>query len=230
MFAVTPKARSHISTNYRQCEFCDEFAGGSANSFAVQYGNEVVSRTVFEQGGFRALPSLGQLVPGYLLLVPIHHYRALADMSAEDLNTAETLKRGLTDQMRDTYGNCLSFEHGARTPDAGGCGINHAHLHIVPFPAEKDPVEELIRAFPVEEVSNLLELKRIQPGRSYLYYESVRGKRYTFFPPTIPSQYIRSLLAEAIGIHSWDWRQCGREERFLSTLARTSRLSAFVRR
>lgn len=221
--------RSNISNNCRQCEFCDEFAGGSANSFFVHYANEVASRTVLEQDGFRALPSLGQVVPGYLLLVPNHHYRALADMSPEELNTAEALKGGLTDQMRHTYGNCLFFEHGARTPDAGGCGISHAHLHIVPFPAEKDPVEVLLRTFPFEEISNLLDLKRIQPGNSYLYYESVRGSRYVFYPPFIPSQYVRRLLAEALGIETWDWRHCGREERFFSTLARTSQLHAVVR-
>ena len=64
----------------------------------------------------------------------------------------------------------------------------------------------------------------IQTGKSYLYYETVRGNRYVFYPPFIPSQYIRRLLAEAIGIQNWNWRQCGREERLLSTLSRTSRL------
>jgi diadenosine tetraphosphate (Ap4A) HIT family hydrolase len=219
---------SDIKTNIL-CEFCDEFAGGSANSFAVHYANEVASRVIFEQDGFRAMPSIGQIVPGYLLLVPNHHHRSLADMSLEELNAAEALKTGLNDQMRCTYGNCLFFEHGARTPESGGCGISHAHLHIVPFPAEKDPVEQLIRAFPFEEVPDLLELKRIEPGKSYLYYESVRGYRYVFYPQFIPSQHIRRLLAEALGTQSWDWRRCGREELLLSTLSRTSQLRAVVR-
>jgi diadenosine tetraphosphate (Ap4A) HIT family hydrolase len=219
---------SNIVINCNQCEFCDEFAGGRANSFAVRYANEIASRTILEQDGFRAMPSIGQIVPGYLLLVPNYHYRAFADMSLEELNAAEGLKTGLTEQMRSTYGDCLFFEHGARTPDSGGCGISHAHLHIVPFPAEKDPVEELVRAFPVEEVSNLLDLKRIQPGKSYLYYESVRGERYVFYPPFIPSQYIRRLLAEALGIQTWDWRRCGREDRLLNTLSQTSRLRDVV--
>lgn len=211
-----------------ECEFCDEFAGGRANSFAAHYGNDVASRTILEYGGFRAMPSLGQIVPGYLLLVPNRHYRALADMSLEELNTAELLKTDLADQMRNLYGNCLFFEHGVRTPDSGGCGISHAHLHIVPFQAEKDPVDDLIRAFPFEEVSNLRELQGVKAGKSYLYYESVCGSRYVFYPPFIASQYVRRLLAGALGVEIWDWRRCGREERFLNTLAQISHLRTAV--
>lgn len=215
---------SNIGINASQCEFCDEFAGGTANSFVVHYANELVSRTILEQDGFRALPSMGQIVTGYLLLVPNTHYRAFADMSQEELNAAEALKTGLANQMRSAYGSCLFFEHGARTAGSGGCGISHAHLHIVPFPAEKDPVEALIRAFPFEEVAHLRDFTRIPPGKSYLYYESVRGSRYVFYPPFIPSQHIRRLLAEALCIQEWDWRQCGREDRLLTTLSRISQL------
>jgi diadenosine tetraphosphate (Ap4A) HIT family hydrolase len=209
-----------------ECEFCDEFAGGSANSFAVRYADEATRRTILEQDGLRVLPSLGQIVPGYLLLVPNKHYRAFADMSLEGLKAADVLKTKLSEQMRSHYGNLLIFEHGARTSDSGGCGISHAHLHLLPFPSEKEPVHELIRAFPFGEVSSLLELKLVQPGQSYLYYESQASGKYVFYPPFIPSQYIRRLLAEALGSGAWDWRQTGKEERLLNTLSQVSRLLA----
>jgi diadenosine tetraphosphate (Ap4A) HIT family hydrolase len=210
------------------CEFCNEFAGGSANSFAANYANEIASRTILEEDDFRVLPSLGQIVPGYLLLVPNHHYLSFADMPLEELEAAKALKESLTSQMRGAYGDCLIFEHGVRAPDSGGCGISHAHLHVVPFPHGKEPIEQLTRAFQFEEVPNLLDLKWIPSGKSYLYYESVRGSSYVFYPPFIPSQYVRRLLAEALGTQAWDWRNCGKEERFLSTLARASQLLAFV--
>ena len=206
------------------CQFCDEFAGGNANSFVAHYANDVASRTILEEDDFRVLPSLGQIVPGYLLLVPNRHHRAFADMSLEELKVAEALKTSVTSQIRSAYGDPLFFEHGARSSDSGGCGISHAHLHVVPFPNEKDPVEVLTRSFPLDELSSLLDLKHIQPGRSYLYYESVRGDKYALYPPFIPSQYIRRLLADALGAEAWDWRKFGREERLLTTLARTSQL------
>jgi diadenosine tetraphosphate (Ap4A) HIT family hydrolase len=208
------------------CEFCDEFAGASANSFAAHYANELKSRIVLKEENFLVLPSLGQIVPGYLLLVPSCHYKALGDMSLEHLTAMEALKTRLANKLRSSYGEYLFFEHGARTPDSGGCGISHAHLHLVPFPAEKDPVEELIQRFLFERVSNLSELKKIHPGKSYLYYESVHGEKYVFYPEFIPSQFVRRLLAEAVGVLEWDWRQCGREAELLNTLANTRRLLA----
>jgi diadenosine tetraphosphate (Ap4A) HIT family hydrolase len=223
------QVRSHL-TVHNDCEFCDEFAGGAANSFAAYYAQELESRKIFEQDDFRVLPSLGQIMPGYLLVVPTRHFRAFADLTHEQLKAAEALKTSLTGKLRSIYGDCLLFEHGVRTSGSGGCGISHAHLHLVPFPDEKDPVEELIRAFPFEEVSNLVELGRVQPGRSYLYYESVHSKKYVFYPPFIPSQYVRRLLAEALGVGAWDWRQCGREERLLKTLSQVSELLAVTPR
>jgi diadenosine tetraphosphate (Ap4A) HIT family hydrolase len=217
---------SNLSPDGGQCEFCSEFAAGTANSFAARYGDQLHDRTILDDGQFRIMPSLGQIVPGYLLVVPTRHYCAFADMSVEELTTAEALKTHLSGQLRSAYGDCLFFEHGARTSESGGCGISHAHLHAVPFPKEKDPAKKITQAFAFEEISSLVELKRIQPERSYLYYEAVRGKRYVLYPPFIPSQYIRRLLAEALGTKEWDWRQCGKEERFLTTLARTSQLLA----
>jgi hypothetical protein len=96
----------------------------------------------------------------------------------------------------------------------------------VPFPCKKDPVDVLKQAFPFEEVSSLVELKRIRPERSYLYYEAVCGGRYVLYPQFVPSQYIRRLLAEALGSEEWDWRKSAKEERFLNTFARTSQLLA----
>jgi diadenosine tetraphosphate (Ap4A) HIT family hydrolase len=214
---------SNLATT-SHCEFCDEFEGRSGNSFAAHYAHELESRIILEQEGFRVLPSLGQIVPGYLLLVPNHHYCSFADMSEIELKAAEVLKTSLTEQTRSVYGNVLFFEHGVRTAGSGGCGISHAHLHFVPFPDDKDPVEQVTRAFPFEEVSSLLELKRVQRDQSYLYYESARSHKYLFYPPFMPSQYMRRLLAEALGIRAWDWRQCGREERLLDTLSQVSQL------
>ena len=223
-------ASSNISTNCGQCEFCDEFSAGTTNSFVARYGNLLRDRTILDYDEFKILPSLGQIVPGYLLLVPKRHQRAFGDMSFEELKKAEALKTHLRDQLRSTYGEYLFFEHGARTSDSGGCGITHAHLHAVPFPCEKDPIEELTRAFPFEEIANLTELKRVQPERSYLYYEAVRGNRYMLYPSFVPSQYVRRVLAEALGTEAWDWRQSGREERLLTTLTQTSQLLAVAPR
>jgi diadenosine tetraphosphate (Ap4A) HIT family hydrolase len=208
------------------CEFCDEFAGGYENSFAIHYANQIASRVIMDQHHFRVLPSLGQIVPGYLLLVPERHYLAFADMSRDELKSAEKLKLNLATVLRDAYGEYLFFEHGPRKSGAGGCGVSHAHLHAVPFPYEKDPVARLIHEFAFEEVSGLLDLQRLRSEDSYIYYEALSGKRYVFRTPFVPSQHVRRLLAEALGLTRWDWRESTKEETLLSTLTRASYLLA----
>jgi diadenosine tetraphosphate (Ap4A) HIT family hydrolase len=205
-------------------------ADGSANSFVANYAGEVPSRIIFKQDNFCVIPSLGQLVPGYLLLVPTRHYRAFGDMPVEELLSAEALKTSVAERMRSLYGNVVFFEHGVRTPDSGGCGISHAHLHLVPFPQEKEPIGELINEFPFERLSSLVDLACARPDHSYLYYESVDGSKYVFYPPFIPSQYMRRVLADAIGNKAWDWRQCGREESLLNTFIQMSDSLMIARR
>jgi diadenosine tetraphosphate (Ap4A) HIT family hydrolase len=208
------------------CEFCDEFAGGVSNSFARLHSNRLGSRLISTQHGLNVLPTLGQITPGHLLLVPRHHYTAFADMPASELEAADAMKKRLTELMRPTYGDTLFFEHGVRTPGAGGCGISHAHLHIVPFPSGKEPIDELTRAFPFERISDFTDLGEIQPGRSYLYYESLDGSKHVFYPESIPSQHIRRLLAEALANHDWDWRRYGKEEDLFTTFSQASQLFA----
>jgi diadenosine tetraphosphate (Ap4A) HIT family hydrolase len=186
------------SDNNMACEFCDEFAGGRANSFSVNYGRELRDRTILEADGFRVLPSLGQIVPGYLLLVPNRHHRAFADMSCEELTAAETLKDTLAGHMRAAYGGVLFFEHGIRTPDSGGCGISHAHLHLVAFTDSREPFDQLAKEYPFDEIFAFSELRHVRAAQSYLYYETTCSRKYVFYPPFIPSQYVRRLLSERL--------------------------------
>jgi diadenosine tetraphosphate (Ap4A) HIT family hydrolase len=210
------------------CEFCDEFAGGRANSFSVNYEGELRDRTILDADGFRVLPSLGQIVAGYLLLVPNRHHRAFADMSGEELTAAEALKDALAGRMRAAYGSMLFFEHGIRTHDSGGCGISHAHLHLVPCSDGSEPLDQLAEEFPFEEISAFRDLRHVREGQSYLYYETNHSKKYVFYPPFIPSQYVRRLLGENLGNARWDWREAGREQALIDTVSRVSNLLSIV--
>lgn len=211
---------------FSRCDFCDEFAGGSANSFARLYGDLLRCRVITEHSEFVVLPSMGQIVPGYLLLLPREHYRSFADMSESVLARAESLKTQLVRQLAPLFGKYLFFEHGVRTPDSGGCGVSHAHLHAVPFPANKEPIEKLRSDFEFVRVSGLIDLKSVAPEQSYLYYESLSKDRYVFYAPFIQSQYLRRLLAENLGVQDWDWRQVDEEETLVTTYTRASSVFA----
>jgi hypothetical protein len=155
-------------------------------------------------------------------LIPKDHYCALADLTAESLRELEQLKTTLVGALRNRYGEYVLFEHGARTEDGGGCGISHAHLHAVPLPPEKDPLEALRGSFRHQEISRISELRGIAPDCSYLYYEDVHGGCHVFYPAFLPSQYMRRLIAEKLGVERWNWRDFGREDSVLATLADAS--------
>lgn len=217
---------SNIVPAAAHCEFCDEFSGGTQNSFVTRYHDILADRFVFETHDFKIVPTLGQIVPGYLLLVPSEHYCALADLPIAQLGELEELKRTVDRRLHCTYGDYLLFEHGARNANSGGCGIYHAHLHAVPLSKTNDPVEQLKRAYPHDELSGLADLKHLNETASYLYYREVAGSQYVFYTEHLPSQYVRRLVAQAIGSDNWDWRRCSKEEAFLATLTQASAVLA----
>jgi diadenosine tetraphosphate (Ap4A) HIT family hydrolase len=206
-----------MDTQPRRCEFCDEFSGGTRNAFVDRYQDDAGDRTIFETKGFKVVPSLGQFVQGYLLMIPKEHRCALADLPAESLRELEQLKTALIGALRSKYGGYVLFEHGARTENSGGCGISHAHLHAVPLPVEQDPLEALRASFRHQEISRISEIRNIPPECSYLYYEDVRGGCHVFYPAFLPSQFMRRLIAERLGLERWDWRSSGREDSVLAT-------------
>jgi diadenosine tetraphosphate (Ap4A) HIT family hydrolase len=89
-----------MDTQLDHCEFCDEFSGGTHNSFADRFHEGRVDRTVLETKSLRVVPTLGQIVQGYLLIVPRHHCCALADLPVELLREIEQLKTLLANSLR----------------------------------------------------------------------------------------------------------------------------------
>src|SRR5207253_952486 len=69
--------KSNFASASVACDFCDEFAGGLRNAFAKLYGDLIQARTLVATKEFRVIPSLGQIVEGYLLVVPAKHYATL---------------------------------------------------------------------------------------------------------------------------------------------------------
>lgn len=218
------RPRKEMGSQHRHCDFCDEFSGGTQNAFIELYQGSLADRTVLETNSFKVVPSLGQIVQGYLLVIPKTHCCALADLGVELLEELDQLKLRLVSAMGAEYGTCALFEHGTRAEGSGGCGISHAHLHVLPLPHAKDPLEKLKTSFQHERISGITALGIIKPSCSYLYYEDTCGSCHVFYPTFLPSQYMRRILAESLGVESWDWRASSREESVLVTLRQASRI------
>ena len=172
------------------------------------------------------MPSLGQIVEGYLLVLPCRHSKALGDLNVVDVNELATISQRVGDILTKEYGPYVLFEHGTRTEGVGGCGIYHAHLHAVPLDTISgtfDPVGALKARFRYQEMTSLREInKRTASLSCYLFYQDSEARGYLFDTGPLPSQYVRKLLAEATGENVWNWRDVGREERLLATIQRLS--------
>jgi diadenosine tetraphosphate (Ap4A) HIT family hydrolase len=206
-----------------RCDFCDEFTDGFQNTFNQIYGSDPKTRVLFRSDDFAVVPSLGQIAEGHLLLLPIKHWTATGDLTEDLLKELTRLSEAVITILRREYGSCITFEHGVRSGSAGGCGISHAHLHVLPLPSSLDPIGSLKAKFPHKRVGDLNEVRKQSKGMvGYLFYEDSHSRAYLFDTPKLESQYMRKTLTAILDMHDWDWRTAGREERLLATVNRLS--------
>jgi hypothetical protein len=106
-------------------------------------------------------------------------------------------------------GSPIVFEHGATAVSGGGCGIHHAHLHIVPLPRAAGPAE----LFPegTAETSDLAAAWRTLRGSSHYLLigngDQVLTRDLIAMPGEFPSQFFRRRIAEFFALETaWDWR------------------------
>lgn len=200
------------------CEFCDEFSDGRNNTFILRYGPELLDRVILATERFCVIPSLGQITQGHLLVVPTGHFCSLCDLPIEHIEELENLCLVVRSTLRKTFGACVFFEHGIRGEGGGGCGIDHAHMHAVPVEAG-GVLDILSCEFSGSVVGSLAEVKgTLARTSSYLLFEDANSTRHVFPVESLPSQYMRKLVAESIGKREWDWRKCGYEPDMLSTM------------
>jgi len=160
---------------------------------------EETDRILYESKNFIVFPSLGQIVEGYLLIVPKKHYISMGDVPAKLYPELKLVYNKVREVLLKNYENPIFFEHGPISQTKrGGCCIDHAHFHAVPI--KVDLLIELSNNFKCKKIKSFLDIKKqFLTKTSYFYYESNLKEKYLFEIPDItPSQYIRQLIAHKI--------------------------------
>jgi diadenosine tetraphosphate (Ap4A) HIT family hydrolase len=188
------------------CDFCDEFSGGRVNSFFALYGDTLKTRIIASSTHFNVIPTIGQIVEGYLLIVPKTHYRALADLPPELRDEFACIVNAIHSAVLTTYGTYIMFEHGTRGSSSGGCGVTHAHMHVLPLAASNDPIDAVRANYPCKTIETVHQIIEGTTSSSYLFYQDTCSHKYIFQTDYLPSQYVRQLLARALNSAAWDWR------------------------
>lgn len=99
---------------------------------------QAVARTrydaiVAETDHFAVVPSLGSLVPGWLIVVPKFPLGRIADLDKDHRREFESLVARCIETVETEFGQTFIFEHGGNEGSKVSCGVDQAHLHIVPL-------------------------------------------------------------------------------------------------
>jgi ATP adenylyltransferase len=166
---------------------------------------------LFESQNFVVLPSLGAIVEGWLLIVPKTHFICIGEMSDLLISEMIELKEKMCGILEENFGPVVSFEHGPNKIACQiGCGVDHAHLHIVPCDFDLSEVAKPFLPNQIEwSEANHQDCKiAFQKGKDYLYVEQPIGKGRIAIDQKFESQIFRKAIASEIGIPTmYNWRE-----------------------
>lgn len=182
----------HMQADCRICTIMRE--GATADAFNSVW---------LSSDEYKALISVGSMVPGWTLIFPAEHEVNLGSRYG-DAHLHEFVQKVLA-YLRPRYGQCVIFEHGAGREDSiTGCGVGHAHLHVVPlnFPL----AVEAMRSAPELNWRTcvLNDVQMEAAGSEYLFVAdeyagpSTAGLLATLDTPR--SQFFRRVIASRLGL------------------------------
>ncbi len=187
-------------------------------------------RVLFESRHFVVVASLGALVEGWLLIVPKEHVVSFGAISRDLEGELETLKADISAMVNLIFGGACIFEHGpAGERRAVGCGVDHAHLHVVPIKFDLAAAVSRLQRDAMSWQRADFAACRIayQLGNDYLYLEQPIGYGVLYSAGTIGSQVFRKAIASELGFsEQFNWRNY---PQFANVRATTSKVEAYFR-
>ena len=213
------KYKKNIKGNYMVCDFCLEIQNHPGHSFEKIYKNKIKSRIVADYDDFVVMPTLGQLTFKSVLVLPKLHIEKMSSLPDKKI---EKLNNIINILIRNNYKDekTILFEHGATCQSGGGCGIYHAHIHLVPT-TKNVTINEMLPINTNQEIyssqSNFFEtLKNLKYQSEYLILSDTFNQvRYvkTNSVKQYQSQFFRRQLVNTLKINrEWDWRKYNRPE------------------
>jgi len=182
---------------------------------------------VFESDNFVAVPSLGSLVPGWLLVVPKLKILSIGSLRPQMFPEFENFLTTAASKVASRFGDVAIFEHGASRPASSvGCGVDHAHVHIVPSTADLlQGAREIAPEVHWETVPSIRSLASPTfSSKPYLYVQSeISGYGHVGIAPELPSQLFRRVIAAHLGTPQlYDWKADPGIENICETVSRLS--------
>lgn len=209
------------------CSICQELSNWDGSWFYSNIGIKIgrKNRILMQTDRCVVVPTVGCLVPGYVLVFCKDHYLSMANLPDDLFSELIQLKRQIEERLYRYFGSrCICFEHGTSDATTSGANsIEHIHFHIIPF---SRPIwKEICPNIQVSEVKEFFdynslrkEWKKSSP-KAYLTFQDIDQKIY-YIPNAIglPSQLFRKLLSPLLGAEEWDWRKESYEGNMIRTI------------
>lgn len=196
------------------CRLCSELKSPSSA--------KTWNQPLFESHNFVAVPSIGALVEGWILLVPKRHFLSFGAVPDCLLEEMKEFKSFLCSALNECYGAVVAFEHGPSAASRTvGCGVDHAHLHLVPL--EFDLAAAVSPFLPNDASWKSAEVEACQDaydrGDDYLYLEQPIGKGRIVTHENFGSQlFRRAIAAETCVPDQYNWREHEQLSTVLATI------------
>jgi diadenosine tetraphosphate (Ap4A) HIT family hydrolase len=192
------------------CEFCNEQLNFAESRIGKIYTNYFPNRVIKQTKHFFVVPTIGQIVPGSLLILPIWHYETFAQVPKQWLLELSTL----ISEIENTYfkDSTLLFEHGAKKSSNNSCGVYHAHIHLIPV-KESIIVEDLLGTNISHSVTLQEAFKELESKSNYILSRDKNGDFYYSIggdpnKEEFKSQYFRKwLVSRFASDRNWDWKR-----------------------
>lgn len=191
----------------QNCAYCKYLLGDTESV-------ESNERTLYRSDNFFVIPTIGQFIKGYLLIIPYQHVMSNGELSDEVLAEFNSVLSDVIKILSITYPDSTGFlvwENGSGSSGAGKAkdSLVHSHVHIAPSNLTSEVIEE-ISGFSFDEIS-LYDLKDYK-ANSYLLVRTPNPNRWKILQTNqiyIPRQYVRQLIGDELGItdNSWNWRE-----------------------
>ncbi len=169
-------------------------------------------RLIAEDENFYFIATLGQITEGgYVLVVPKQHIECFGDVPQNKLRqvsvAVDRASLAIDLEYRSQH---LIFEHGKI-----GQSIGHAHFHVLPIAKNLNIREQVRKDFPLAEIDQLqssanffARLSESDCKEPYLFWQEADGSSCVCWNPKAPSQYLRAVVASALGRpERADWRK-----------------------
>ena len=185
------------------CHFCDGLFKLNEAIGIASYDS-----IIYEDENVFIMPDLDPVVKGHFLIVTKKHLSSSG--SANNSTFASLVK------AKEHMKNCvfegeriLFFEHGAVIKKMAGTCIDHAHIHVIPFPSAIN-IDAYISVFvPSEKSMADMDslVKCANENQPYIYYE-VTGDTPWYYPVNwLPHQFFRMMVCNHFSVTNFRWRE-----------------------